>query len=200
MTKQHRCEGTSSGFKLPYLQIQTCLRDSVDFLLPLQFWLSRNCSALSIFSALSRPLHSGLAIFVNICFTVFSLHNWDEYDSPRSLAKIGAKNYITDGFSLCRWGKIEDYYLLKCPFSFNSLVWIIWWFWLHPNGLNMCVMLWILWTGDSLGRTSVKLENLTFSPMINVAVFRSRVSGQQESRFPPVFGRDSLEAHVLARL
>ncbi len=50
----------------------------------------------------------------------------------------------------------------------------IWWFYLHPNGLNMCVMLWILWTGDSLGRTSVKLENLT-SPIINVVVFPQSV-------------------------
>lgn len=32
-------------------------------------------------------------------------------------------------------------------------------------------MLWILWTGDSQGRTSIQLENLTFSPMIHVNAF-----------------------------
>lgn len=113
---------TSSGFKLPYFQIQTCLRYSVDFLLPLQFWLSES-QELFCSECLLRPLHSGLAIFVNIWFSVFSLHNWDEYDSPRSLTKIGMKNVITDGFSKCRWGKIEDYYLLKCPFSFKWSIW-----------------------------------------------------------------------------
>ncbi len=92
--------------------------DSVDFLLPLQFWLLE-IVLLWVFSLYSADHYivvwQSLWISALLCLA----YNWDEYDSPRSLPKIGANT----GFSGCIWGEIEDFYLLKCLFSFKSLVW-----------------------------------------------------------------------------
>lgn len=127
---------------------------------------ARKSSALSIFSLLSRPLHSGLAIFVNIWFSVLSLYKWVEYDSLRSPAEI------TNSFSECRWGKFfwSDRFdvLQSLPSYILVDISTIWWF----------ISLLMVWTcvyyceSFELATQQEELgENLTFPQMINVVVF-----------------------------